>query len=338
MSGEAQAFSYAVVIPAYNRANVIGETIERVLAQTLPPAEVAVVDDGSTDGTAEAAARFGARVRVHRRENGGPGCARNTGVRLTSAPWIAFCDSDDLWLPEKMEMQMELHRRRPEIPYSFTDLALVREGRWSETSKFAERPEAYWAEGRNIEDGFYWIYQTPLYARILTGCLIIPSTVVVAREFFERIGGFYEPFSRSRAEDWEFALRCAEHPRAGAVARPLVGLRKHDSNYSASGLLNLLGEILVLEYARSAHRSAAAYVELIERRALECRVLAAHESFRLFDFERVRRLVAEIPRERRDFKLAVKHRIACWPESLARFAAGRLVAISDRMQGGRHTG
>ncbi len=323
---------YAVVIPAYNRARVLAGTIERVLGQTLPPAEVVVVDDGSTDGTSEAAARYAPRVRCFRRENGGPGAARNTGVAQTSAPWIAFCDSDDLWLPEKMEVQLELHRRRPEVLYSFTDLAIVRGGVWSDRSKFSERSEEFWAPGRETLDGCYWIYHEPLYARILTASLIIPSAFVISRRLFEDLGGFYEPLSRSRAEDWEFALRCAEQPCAGAVARPLVGLHKHDSNYSASGLLNLLGEITMLEHALATHRSAPAHAGWIRERLLECRILAAHESFRTGDFTELRRLASEVPPGRRDIKLNLKLHIAAWPESAARAAAKLLVAISDKVQ------
>ncbi len=323
---------YAVVIPAYNRERVLAETLERVLAQTLPPAEVVVVDDGSTDGTAGVAARFAPRVRCVRRENGGPGSARNTGVAHTTAPWIAFCDSDDLWLPEKMEIQMGLHRRRPEVLYSFTDLAIVRGGVWSGRSKFSERPDEFWSPGREVLDSHYWIYRQPLYGRILTASLIIPSAFVISRRLFEELGGFHEPFSRSRAEDWEFALRCAEQPNAGAVARPLVGLHKHDSNYSASGLLNLLGEIRMLEHALAAHRSAQAHAGWIRERLIECRILAAHESFRTGDLAGLRSLAAEVPPERWDRKLRLKLRIAGWPESAAKAAARVLVAISDKVQ------
>lgn len=96
---------YSVVIPAYDVAHLIGETLASVLAQTVPPAEV-VVDDGSSDGTAEVAAAFDPRVRVIRQENAGPGAATNRGVAASGCEIIAFVDADDLWLPRKMELQL----------------------------------------------------------------------------------------------------------------------------------------------------------------------------------------------------------------------------------------
>src|SRR4029077_9496744 len=88
----AMSFDVSAVIPTYNRANLIGDTVESVLRQSVPPAEIIVVDDGSTDDTAEVIARYGSAVRYHRMENFGPGAARNLGVSIARAPWIAFCD------------------------------------------------------------------------------------------------------------------------------------------------------------------------------------------------------------------------------------------------------
>src|SRR5579872_1896806 len=113
----------SVVIPTYNRATLIGDTIDSILRQTVPPAEVIVVDDGSTDDTAAVVARYGGAVRYHRIENSGPGVARNIGVSLARSPWIAFCDSDDIWLPIKQERQLRLQALCPEVESSFTDHA-----------------------------------------------------------------------------------------------------------------------------------------------------------------------------------------------------------------------
>ena len=95
----------SVVIPAYKAERCLARAIESVLAQTLPAAEVIVVDDGSRDATAAVAGRFGDPVRVIRQENAGPAAARNHGVREACSAWIAFLDADDAWLPEKLERQ-----------------------------------------------------------------------------------------------------------------------------------------------------------------------------------------------------------------------------------------
>jgi len=93
------------VIPAYNAERFISCALNSVLAQTCEIAEIIVVDDGSTDGTADIAAWF-PRTRVIRRPNGGQAAARNTGIRAASGEWIAFLDHDDIWLPRKTEIQL----------------------------------------------------------------------------------------------------------------------------------------------------------------------------------------------------------------------------------------
>ena len=105
MAVQGSDLSVSAVIPAYNSERFIGDAIQSVLAQTIELAEIIVVDDGSSDHTAEAAAGF-PRTRVIQRPNGGAGAARNTGVHAASGEWIAFLDSDDVWLPRKTEIQL----------------------------------------------------------------------------------------------------------------------------------------------------------------------------------------------------------------------------------------
>jgi len=89
----------STVIPTYNRAALVCRAVESALAQDAPPDEIIVVDDGSTDGTADALARFGDRVRCVRQANAGVAAARNRGVRAATGEWVAFLDDDDVWLP-----------------------------------------------------------------------------------------------------------------------------------------------------------------------------------------------------------------------------------------------
>src|SRR6187551_867813 len=93
----------AVVIPTFNRANLVGRAIESVLNQTVAPAEIIVVDDGSTDETASVCRRYGTRVRYQWQKNAGASASRNLGIKLASRPWIAFLDSDDYWTNEHLE-------------------------------------------------------------------------------------------------------------------------------------------------------------------------------------------------------------------------------------------
>src|SRR3989337_795696 len=95
-------------MPTYNRARFIAEAVESILEQTLPPIQVLIIDDGSTDDTSELCAAFGEPVSYLRRENRGVAGARNAGIAAAEGDWIAFCDSDDLWKPHKLEVQMEV--------------------------------------------------------------------------------------------------------------------------------------------------------------------------------------------------------------------------------------
>lgn len=101
----------SVVIPTYNRAAQVTGAVRSVLAQTLPPAEVLVIDDGSTDGTAAALAPFADRIRYISKPNGGVSAARNRGIMEATGDWIAFLDSDDTWHPSKLEKQLACVKR-----------------------------------------------------------------------------------------------------------------------------------------------------------------------------------------------------------------------------------
>lgn len=105
----------SVVIVTYNKADTIGPAIESVFRQTYNDFEILVVDDGSTDDTAERVKAFGDRVRYLPKENGGTGSARNLGVAEARGQYVAFLDGDDLWLPRKLEIQMAAFDREPSI-------------------------------------------------------------------------------------------------------------------------------------------------------------------------------------------------------------------------------
>jgi len=115
----------AVVIPCYNYGRFLADAIESVFAQTVQPAEIIVVDDGSTDGTREVARTFVPRVRYIYQDHAGLSAARNTGVCAARIPWIAFLDADDRWLPTKIEAQATALAGNPNAAWVFSDAQIV---------------------------------------------------------------------------------------------------------------------------------------------------------------------------------------------------------------------
>jgi glycosyltransferase involved in cell wall biosynthesis len=122
--GNLEPTPVSIVIPTYNREHLIPVALRSAIGQCLTTDEVIVVDDGSTDATQEAVAQFGDRVAYIKVENGGAGKARNIGVQLAKNPLVAFLDSDDEWMPQKLALQRELMSVRPDIVFSYSDIAV----------------------------------------------------------------------------------------------------------------------------------------------------------------------------------------------------------------------
>ncbi|MDH4988027.1 glycosyltransferase family A protein [Aminobacter anthyllidis] len=145
--------TYSVVIPAYNAARTIAETLRSVAAQSLPPAEIIVVDDGSTDETELAARQSGVEFIYIRQDNAGPGSATTRGFAHCAHPHIATVDADDLWLPEKIERQFRRLEEMPQLAAVFTLWRTFRHGEpddgngtvgpgWSRTTMLVRRDVA----------------------------------------------------------------------------------------------------------------------------------------------------------------------------------------------------
>ncbi len=115
----------SVVIPTYNRAAFICRAVDSALGQTYAPLEVVVVDDGSKDDTREVLRKYGDRIRYVAKENGGVSSARNVGVREATGEYIAFLDSDDTWVPEKLAVQMDIFRAHPDYGMVLSECAQV---------------------------------------------------------------------------------------------------------------------------------------------------------------------------------------------------------------------
>ncbi len=215
-----QSSLISVVIPTYNRADLLQATLQSVLAQTVLPKEVVVVDDGSTDHTAQVVeqARKAAEGRTGVVFLPGPhvnrrGEARNRGAHTTTTPLIAFLDSDDIWKERRIEKQLEALERAPEAGFAFCNVQRFIENEF--LSAPCLPPE------RDF-NGY-------ILGDILEEPRAISSTLVVRREVFDKLGGFREIRAN---EDYEFTLRLAASYKASYVPEVLVLMREHSGRTS----------------------------------------------------------------------------------------------------------
>ena len=206
----------SVIIPTYNRAATIAEAVESVLCQTHREIEVVVVDDGSTDSTLEVLCAFGDRIQVIRQKNAGPSAARNRGVRESMGEIIAFLDSDDLWLPDKIRQQVELMEQGGEGMCCCVCNA--------ESKDLDGKPEGTSFELAGFRPGIprgEWLNPGEVLA---TGFLLFNQVVAVRRAAFEKVGGFKT--SLRLLEDFDLAIRLSSQGKWGFICDPLVIKRK----------------------------------------------------------------------------------------------------------------
>jgi glycosyltransferase involved in cell wall biosynthesis len=233
-----------VVIPVYNAERFIREALDSVRAQTMQPAEVLVVDDGSTDRSGVIAEAWGARVL--RQQNRGNSSARNAAIRATSQPWIAFLDADDVWEPQKLEYQWIAVQRCPGVGAVFTDFTEFDSRGTIGKSFLSSRANNYQAIHRTeVAPGVVRCDEESLRARFLEGNFIAPSTLLVRRDLLLQVGLFNATLNY--LEDRELCLRLLRVSTMAGVERPLVRSRIHDSNWSGDALKMVQGAIAVAE-------------------------------------------------------------------------------------------
>lgn len=198
----------SVVIPVFNGERYVADAIRSVLGQSYPKTECVVVDDGSTDRTADVVREFGSQVRYIATENRGVSFARNTGARAASGEFLAFLDADDTWLPHKLETQIAMFRERPELRMVCSSIYMA-----DEQLRVVGQVE--------VLDGPDFLRDLLLTLRGMH----VSMTAVLPASVFHEVGGFYEGLSTSA--DFDFACRVALSGPVAGISEPLALYRQH---------------------------------------------------------------------------------------------------------------
>jgi len=223
-----------VVIPAYNAMDFIEQTLQSVAQQTLRPGSVIVVDDGSTDGTANLVTQFaassGLAVRLIRQPNAGLSAARNAGLRASTAEFVALLDADDVWLPSKLALQMEAFARAPQtVGVIFCGFALI-------DDRGAPLPD----DGFVFDEGIRGDVSRKLRrANLVAGS---GSAVVIRRSVLEQSG--YFDTALPAAEDWDMWIRMAQVCEYDYVRDVLLLIRRHSTSMQRHPVHMLRGKML----------------------------------------------------------------------------------------------
>jgi glycosyltransferase involved in cell wall biosynthesis len=220
----------SVIVPTYNYAHFVTEAVDSALAQGYPQHEIIVVDDGSTDDTRAALARYGDRVRYLYQANQGLSAARNTGIRAAEGEYVALLDADDAWHPRKLELQVAYLRDHPEIGLVGASLFTERALCWPDLDALPRRP----AETFGLD-------------RLIGKMRFAPSSALIRRACLDEVG-LFDPTLRC-VEDRDMWVRFATRFRVAMLQLPLLWYRQHPASLSTRAARMEETELRVLRKA-----------------------------------------------------------------------------------------
>lgn len=223
----------SIIIPAYNCEDFILETIESILSQTYKDYEIIVVNDGSTDRTAEILQRYGNKIRYIYQPNGGTCKAVNTGILNAKGDYIAFIDHDDGWLPDKLSLQVSLLEKNRTLGLVYSDAYLLKNESFASPTAQSIRAFCQWGSPRRGK----------IFQDLFLNNFIVSSSVVVRKECFEKVGMFQT--SAQPVEDYDRWLRIAANYEIDYIDKPLAKYRTHDRCHSKDSVVDTEARIRV---------------------------------------------------------------------------------------------
>jgi glycosyltransferase involved in cell wall biosynthesis len=198
----------SIVIPTYNRARCVGNAVESVLSQTFEDFEILVVDDGSTDNTKDVLKKYAGNIRYIYQENQERCIARNNGIKHSKGEYIAFLDSDDIWLPHKLQAQVSILDQNPQVGLVYGQM-------------FPLDPDGHWHFRRTKFTGWGEPGPARIFDKLVMMNLLPTPTVVARKSCFDHVGTFDPHLTCS--EDWDLWLRISMHYEIFFMPEPLAG-------------------------------------------------------------------------------------------------------------------
>jgi glycosyltransferase involved in cell wall biosynthesis len=244
----------SIIIPTYNRPKLLKQTLDSVLAQTVAPREIILVDNGTTDDSrALLEAAYSGAVTYLKVPSQGVQAARNAGIAQAQGAWIATLDDDDLWHPDYLEhVARAAADGRADLVYC-DFRKFVDDGRYRQPyrkTNFEMAPPAYWDGIPKPPDGGSWSFVGSFPAeRLLRFIAFYPSSMTIRRELAQSIGGFNREIFGIKSEDMEFTIRALLAGRLAIVWAPLIDYRIHGANSCAADWVSqAIGRWKIFEY------------------------------------------------------------------------------------------
>jgi len=285
----------SVVIPTYNLAKYICETVDSVLMQTYKDFEIIIIDDGSKDDTKQVLSKYGSKIKYIYQDNRGVAAARNRGIRESKGEYVALLDADDLWLPEKLTQQVAMAEQNPQVSVFFSDAEvfdhrglLKPSCRRSHNGQYAPGTFRYKIANAVFNDGS--VFKGDFYVDLIMGNLITPGTAFIRKASLEQAGLFDETLTV--VDDYDLGLRMARTNIFLYFNSVTARYRLRDD--SASGKVNQRGFFYKIYDTKVLDKELRVcrphHEDLIKKRILESFKSAIWGYFNLGDFKKVRSL------------------------------------------------
>lgn len=327
VSGPDDTADLSVIIPAYDRLVLIRETIDSVLAQTVPPREIIVVDNGPlAEEHRRLVDTYGGRVRYLRSEPRGVIHARNAGIRHASSRWIVFLDDDDLWSPGFLAIAREA-MRDPRVGFIGADHVKFEGAAKEPETNFERAPPGYWDGIPRPEPGkdYSFVGKFPL-DRLLRRIPFYPSSGLVRRDVALAVGGFDPQVAGFITDDIEFLIRALTASELAIIWKPMMEYRLHAGNVSRGRNRQSLSRWKVFEFAYRNHRDLdPAFRAALERDLPQRREDAFEVAFATDDHATVKAAWARLEPAQRTWRRRLRRAIVGVPQPWSNMLKRRLV-------------